>query len=180
MGKVSKCIQSESRCLIEFLAVQRYAIIGTDPPQGVTLRYVIANPGSYAYLSPERLKPVPDGCKSTFNDWKYGLDNYQFTYHGNLFSTSASRVEMRVRYLTREIRYLYGTTDLGAEDQSCPAKVQGAGHFERGQLFWKYITETFPGLWMGTIQKVGYVEGVGHDEPAMWKSKEGQHALFSL
>ena len=173
-------MQSESRCLIEFLAVQRYAIIGNDPPQGVSLRYVIANAGSYAYLSPERLKPVPDGCKSTFNDWKYGLDKYQYTYHADLFSTSASRVQMRVRYLTREIRYLYGTADLDVEDQSCQAKVQGASHLERGQLFWKYITETFPGPWIDRIQKVAFVEGVRHNERKMWKSKEGQDALFSL
>ena len=137
MGKVSKCIQSESRCLIEFLAVQRYVVLGNDPPQEVTPRYVVSNPGSYAYLSPECFKPVPDDCKSRFSDWKYGLDNYQFTYHANLLSTSASRVQIRVHYLTREIGYLYGTADLGAEDQSCQTKVQGGGHLGRGQLFWK-------------------------------------------
>ena len=164
----------------KFPAVQRYAILGNDPPQGVTLRYVVANAGSYAYLSPERFKPVQDAFKTTFNDWKYGLRNYQFTYNADLLSTHASRVQMRVRYLTREIRYLYGTADLGAEDQGGQAEAQGDGHLERGQLFWKYITETYPGPWVDSIQKVGFVEGVGHNEPAIWKSKEGQAALFSL
>jgi len=115
-----------------------------------------------------------------FNDWKYGLDNYQLTYHADLLSTDASRVQMRVRYLTREIRYLYGTADLDAEDQGCQAQAQGDNNLERGQLFWKYITETFPGPWIDGIQKVGFVEGVGHDAPTIWKSKEGQAALFSL
>ena len=87
---------------------------------------------------------------------------------------------MRIRYFTREIRYLYGTADLDAEDQTCQAQAQGVGHLERGQLFWKYITETFPGPWIDSDQKVGFVEGVGHDAPTMWKSKEGQAALFSL
>ena len=144
------------------------------------MRYVIANAGTYAYFSPERFKPIPDECKSTFNDWKFGLENYQLTYHADLLSTSDSRVQMRIRYLTREIRYIYGTADLDADDQRCPARVQGTGRFERGQLFWKHITETFPGPWIGTIQTVGFVEGVGHDAPTMWKSKEGQDALFLL
>ncbi len=95
-----------------------------------------------------------------FNDWKYGLDNYQLTYHADLLSTDASRVQMRVRYLTREIRYLYGTADLDAEDQGCQAQAQGDNNHG--------------------IQKVGFVEGVGHDAPTIWKSKEGQAALFSL
>jgi len=179
VDKVGNCVGSKSGYLIEFLAVQRYTILGNEPPAGITLRYVIANPGSYAYFSPERLKPVPADCTS-FNDWKYGLENYPHTYHADFLSTQASRIQMRVRYLTREVHYLYGTADLDAEDQRCQAKCQGAGHLERGQLFWKYITETYPGPWIGTIQKVGFVEGVGHDAAAMWKSKEGQDALFSL
>ena len=154
-------------------------ILGNDAPEGVTLRYVIANPGSYAYFSPKRLKPIPDGC-TTFNDWKYGLENYNLSYKTDLLSTHDSRIQMRVRYLTREVRYLYGTADLNATDQGNEAKSQGSSHLERGQLFWKYITETYPGPWIDSIQKVGFVEGVGHDEAAIWNSKEGQDALFSL
>ena len=161
------------------LAVQRYAILCNDPPKGVTLRYVIADPGSFAYLSSKRLKPVPANC-TKFNDWKYGLENYQYTYHADLLSSDASRAQVRVRYLTREIRYLYGTADLGAEDQGCEAQVQGSGHLERGQLFWKYLTETYPGPWIDHIQKTEYVQGVKHDAFGMWKSKEGLDALFSL
>lgn len=179
MAKVGQRVPLESRCLIELLAIQRYAILSDDPPKGVTLRYVIANPGSFAYFSPERLKPVPANC-TTFNDWKYGLENYDHRYHADLFSTDASRVQMRVRYLTREFHYLLGTADLDAIDQRCEAKIQGAGHFERGQLFWKYLTETYPGPWIDSIQKLQLVEGVAHDATAMWKSKEGQCALFSL
>ena len=87
---------------------------------------------------------------------------------------------MRIRYLTREIRYLYGTADLRGDDQSCQDQAQGASHLERGQLFWKHITETYPGPWVDSIQKLGYVEGVRHSARKMWKSKEGQAALFSF
>ena len=180
MDKVGNCIRYESRHLIEFSATQRYAILSDDPPQGVSLRYIVANAGTYAYFSPERFKPVQDGCKTTFNNWEYGLDNYPFTYHADVLSTDDSRVQMRTRYFTREIYYLYGTVDFDAVDKGCQALAQGVHRFERGQLFWKHITETYPGPWIDNIQKVGYVEGVAHDAPAMWKSKEGQAALFSL
>ena len=179
MDKASTCVPLQSKFLIEFLAVQRYVILADDPPKGVTLRYVIANAGTYAYFSPTRYKPVPDDC-TTFNDWKYGRKNYQFTYHADLLSTHASRVQMRVRYLTRPVHYLLGTADLEAADQSCGAECQGAGHFERGQLFWKHITESYPGPWIDTTQKLDFVEGVGHSNDLMWKSEEGQGALFSL
>jgi hypothetical protein len=179
VGKVSKRIRFESTELIGFPAVQRYAVLGNDAPKGVTLRYVIANPSSYAYFSPKRLKPVPASCTG-FDDWKYGLQNYQLTYHADLLSTHDSRTQARVRYLTREVRYLCGTADLGAKDKDCEANAQGSTRLERGQLFWKYITETYPGPWIDSIQKIGFVEGVGHNEAAMWKSEEGQAAFFSL
>ena len=179
MDKVSKRVRFETRCLIELIAVQRYIILGNDAPSGVTLRYVIGSAGSYAYFSPERLKQVPDSC-TAFNDWKYGLKNYQFTYHANLLATQESRIQMRKRYLTREIRYLYGTEDLSAQDQGCEAMAQGSDHLERGQLFWKYITETHPGSWINSTQNIAFVEGVAHAEAKIWESAEGQAALFSL
>ena len=87
---------------------------------------------------------------------------------------------MRVRYLTREIRYLYGTADVFAVGDSCEDQAQGAGHLERGQLFWKYITESYPGPWIDTIQEVAFVEGVGHNATNMWKGNASQPALFSF
>jgi len=157
--------------------VQRYIILSDDPPESITFRSVIANAGSYTYFSPNRFKPVPDDCTG-FNNWKYGLENCQLTYRAYHFAHNASSTHLPTRYLTRQVRYLYGTADLGAEDQGCAAKTQGANHYERGQLFWKHITESYPGPWVDSIQKVAYVEGVRHNEAAMWKSKEGQAAFF--
>jgi hypothetical protein len=124
VDKVSKRVRFESRCLIELIAVQRYIILGNDAPSGVTLRYAIGSAGSYAYFSPDRLKQVPDSC-TAFNDWKYGLKNYQFTYHANLLATQDSRIQMRKRYLTREIRYLYGTDDLSAKIKDVKLWLKG-------------------------------------------------------
>ena len=177
MDKVCKRARFKSRVLIEFPVIQRYVILADDPPKGARLRSVIANPGTYAYFSPDRLIKPRDNC-TTYNDWRYGLENYTLTYQADLFSTHTSRVEMRIRYLTRPVHYLLGTADLHADDQSCDAKAQGAGHLERGILFWKYITESYPGPWIDTIQKLDFVPGVPHDKFLMWKSKEGQAALF--
>ena len=181
MDKVSKyyCARFESAWLIGFLAIQRHMVLSDDSSKGVTLRRVIANPGSYVYFSPKRFKPIPDDCKK-FNDWKYGFENDKFTYRTNLISTEDSRTQSRDRYLNRETRYLFGTADLGAEDQGCEAQTQGASHFERGQLFWQHIAEEFPGPYINTTQKAAFVEGVGHNASGMFTSKDGLDALFSL
>ena len=51
--------------------VQRYALIGGDAPSGVKdFRYVVANPGSYAYLN--TVRPLPNATCKTFNNWKFG------------------------------------------------------------------------------------------------------------
>jgi hypothetical protein len=68
-------------------------------------------------------------------------------------STNASRTHLRAHYLTRQVHYLYGTADLDAEDQGCAAKTQGAGDYERGQFFWRHITESYPGPWVDSIQR---------------------------
>ena len=154
-------------------------ILHDDPPAGVSLRHVIANVGSYAYLSPKRLKPIPAGC-TTFNDWKYGLEKYNFTYKANLLSTDDSRIQMRIRYLTRETRYLLGTVDPGAADKSCGATAQGDGHIERGQLFWQSITQQYPGSWINSTQTLELVQGASHGTASIWTSAEGQRALLSL
>lgn len=82
--------------------------------------------------------------------------------------------------LTWEICYLHGTTGLGAVNQGFQARVQGADHLKRGQLFWEYLTEIFPRLWIDMTQKILFADGVKHDNITMWNSAEGQDALFPL
>jgi hypothetical protein len=176
---VCKGVRIESRLLIKFPVIQQYLILADDPPEGVCLRSVVANPRAFAWFSPERYIQPADNC-TTYNDWRNGLENYQFTYHPDLLSTDESRDQVRIRYLTRPVHYLLGTADLSADDQSCGAKSQGAGHLERGLLFWKHITKSYPGPWIDTIQKLDFVGGVPHDKALMWKSKEGQAALFPV
>ena len=87
--------------------MQRYAVLNNvDGPlrrDGLALRYVIANPSSYLYLTNER--PRPDGkgyapyergiCP-TYNQYKYGTDK---------LPAYARREESRlfVRYAARDV-----------------------------------------------------------------------------
>lgn len=178
MSNLSKCSQNENTHAQPPTAVQRYVILANPPPKGIKVRYIIANPGSYAYFSPLRLAGNSADCASTFNNWKFGLEKYPHTYNADLLSTPGARNSTITRYFEREVRYLYGTADLGAPDQDCEAKAQGAGHLERGKLWWKYISENFAGPWINTTQQVAFVKGVGHDATNMFKSAEGCKAMF--
>src|ERR1700733_14797501 len=58
--------------------VQRSAIAGKGEllltRQGVGVRYVVANPSSYAYFSAERPEPSIAASCPDYNHWKYGME----------------------------------------------------------------------------------------------------------
>src|SRR6185369_1499814 len=104
--------------------VQRYAIAGDGEAalarETIGVRYVIANPSSYAYFSAER--PVPSIAASCprFNDWKYGME----LRPAHLAAISPGDLEQR--YVSRQVIYLLGTRDTNPDhpalDKSCMAE----------------------------------------------------------
>ncbi len=58
--------------------VQRYAIAGKGEAalsrQHIDVRYVVANPSSYAYFSKERPVPAIAASCAGYDNWKYGMD----------------------------------------------------------------------------------------------------------
>lgn len=157
--------------------VQRYALLSQDQPAlktaGVQVRYVIANPSSYAYFNEQR--PVAfnhAGCPN-FNRWKYGLKDLP-AYAGG--QTPAQLEEI---YVKRDISYLLGQQDNDpnqpALDKSCEAQAQGANRLIRGQNYFNYLKRRHP---QGLTQQLIEVPGVGHDGDGMFTSPEGQKALF--
>ncbi|VVN89106.1 alpha/beta hydrolase [Pseudomonas fluorescens] len=157
--------------------VQRYALLSQDQPAlktaGVQVRYVIANPSSYAYFNEQR--PVAfshAGCPA-FNRWKYGLKDLP-AYAGG--QTPAQLEEI---YVKRDISYLLGQQDNDpnqtALDKSCEAQAQGANRLIRGHNYFNYLKRRHP---QGLNQQLIEVPGVGHDGDGMFKSPEGQKALF--
>ncbi|POM13062.1 alpha/beta hydrolase [Pseudomonas orientalis] len=156
--------------------VQRFALTGHDHPllqtEGISLRYVVANPSSYAYFSPQRPVPFDAASCPGFNDWKYGMQNLP-NYVGN---QGAQQLEQA--YVSRDITYLLGQQDTDpnhpALDKSCEAETQGAYRLIRGHNYVDYLKQRHPQLGHRLVE----VPGVGHDGDKMFTSPQGQKVLF--
>jgi len=158
--------------------VQRYALVGHGDAQlagsGIKLRYVVANPSSYAYFNAQR--PVvgfsPASCPG-FNDWKYGLQNLPD------YAKGQSPAQLEQGYVQRDITYLLGQQDTDpnhpALDKSCGAEAQGAYRLIRGHNYFAYLQQRHP---QGFTQTLVEVPGVGHNGDGMLTSPQGQKALF--
>ncbi|RON11089.1 hypothetical protein BK659_02320 [Pseudomonas brassicacearum] len=157
--------------------VQRYALLGHDQPAlqaaGISVRYVIANPSSYAYFDEQRPGPFNAAHCPGFNDWKYGLLKLPDYANGQ----TAQQLEQG--YVQRNITYLLGQRDTNphhpALDRSCAAETQGAYRLIRGHNYFDYLQQRHP---EGLNQRLIEVPGVGHNGDKMFTSPEGQKALF--
>ncbi|KHA73219.1 lipoprotein [Pseudomonas chlororaphis] len=157
--------------------VQRYALLAKDQPalktNGIRLRYVVANPSSYAYFNEQR--PVAfDHAKCVgFNRWKYGLADMP------VYAGGQTPLQLESSYVKREVIYLLGQQDTDpnhpALDKRCEAEAQGAYRLERGKLYFGYLLRRHP---EGVNQRLVEVPGVGHNGDGMLTSPEGQKALF--
>ena len=171
--------------------MQRYAVVGRAGDAllraGVHVRYVIANPSSYVYFSPER--PVLNAvgefqfalpaktCYAKYDKWKYGVNDPPPYVAGDDFK------ELEQRYVHRDVRYLLGTEDVDpnhpALDKSCSGEVEGPYRFFRGKAFFTYMEGRHPELREdGASQQLWFVPGVEHDGDKMLNSKCGLAALF--
>ncbi|AZE91398.1 alpha/beta hydrolase [Pseudomonas orientalis] len=156
--------------------VQRFALTGHDHPllhtEGISLRYVVANPSSYAYFSPQRPVPFDTASCPGFNDWKYGMQHLP-DYVGQ---QGAQQLEHA--YVSRDITYLLGQQDIDpnhpALDKSCEAETQGAYRLIRGHHYFDYLKQRHPQLGHRLVE----VPGVGHDGDRMFTSPQGQKVLF--
>jgi pimeloyl-ACP methyl ester carboxylesterase len=127
--------------------VVRYAAINSRheflKQQGVSIRYVVANPASYPYLDETRYQFNSKGeilktsrgelmnCPS-YNKYKYGLE-YLYGYAETL-----SPQIVRTRLLTRPVMFVLGTADTDRDwslDKSCEGDSQGKNRYERGLLY---------------------------------------------
>ncbi len=121
--------------------VQRFALTGHDHPtlknEGIRLRYVVANPSSYAYFSRQRPVQFDTASCPGFNDWKYGLQ------HLPAYAKGQSAEQLEQAYVSRDITYLLGQQDTDpnhpALDKSCEAETQGAYRLMRGHNYFDYL-----------------------------------------
>jgi pimeloyl-ACP methyl ester carboxylesterase len=163
--------------------VQRYAVLGRAGAAlgraGITVRYVVANPSSYAYFDAER--PLPGGgfapfaasaCPE-FNDWKFGLN------HLPPYAAGLTPSGLEAAYVARPVTYLLGKLDTDpnhpALDKTCAAEAEGPTRLARGRAYVAYLRARHP---QGLNQTEVEVPGVGHDGDRMLTSPGGLAALF--
>ncbi|AVA21280.1 hypothetical protein NXC24_CH01629 [Rhizobium sp. NXC24] len=161
--------------------VQRYAVVGREAEtlasDGVSVRYLVANPSSYLYFDNER-PAAPDqsgglaSCPKA-TQWRYGLTS------APQYVSSQNPRDMEAAYAARNVIYLLGEADTNPYthfiDRSCAAMAQGPYRLARGLTYFDYMEKRHPS---DLNQKVVEVPGVGHDEEAMFTSDCGIAVLF--
>lgn len=159
--------------------LHRYAAtsrVEEDARDGVSFRYVVANPSTYLYLGPERENldgnftvPGGVGCDD-YDEWHYGLEDR------NTYAEVLAADTIRALLARRDVRILIGDADtLSASlDQSCGANLQGINRYVRGQTLVRFMEALYPGH--GHVETI--VQGIGHSNRSMWTSPEGLGSLF--
>jgi pimeloyl-ACP methyl ester carboxylesterase len=163
--------------------VQRYAeashAADTLAAAGIDVRFLVANPSSYAYF--DALRPDANGASAPFeasrcpgfDTWKYGMEDRP------AFMQDRSPAQIEAAYVKRRIVYLIGGADTNPEqsalDKSCAAEAQGPHRMARAQAFFHYLQGRHP---EGLNQSMVIVPGVGHDGARMLTSTCALATMF--
>ena len=164
--------------------VHRYAALNHVDEQlrqaGMDLQYVIANPSSYLYFTPQR--PQGNGFATydlalcpAFDDYRYGMQ-HMVPYAGTI-----SGQDLFQRYLQRHVTYLAGTADNDPNhrvlDKSCGAEAEGSTRISRARGYWLY-EYYLAGKQSLQMHQRYEVLGVGHNQEQMFGSQCGTQLLF--
>jgi hypothetical protein len=136
---------------------------------GVPVRYVVANPSSYAWIDSTRPATVSDACPS-YDRWPYGFLNRSG------YAARVSDEDLKKQLAARPTTYLLGEIDilpLGGFDQSCSAMRQGPTRLARGQAFAKYVDEQ-----LGAKHETMVVPLCGHNARCMFTADVALPVLF--
>ena len=177
--------------------VNRYAASSPIEPDirdtGIEIRYIVANPSSYVYLTNERVVPgttdsfeVPDDSRCcpdaegrcTYDDYIYGVGAYLNAYLSNV-----TPERMREQYPERNVIYLLGRLDNDpcheALAKSCPARLEGRHRLERGLIYYNYIGYLF-GNSVYRKHKLETIPGIAHGSWNVWNSAIGRQYIFDV
>ena len=179
--------------------------LAADPPPGMRLRYVIADPGSWLYFDPVRPTPqlagqavdwpacgtgadFPGACGFEFappaasaacagyDHWKYGTA----TWPAHL---GRDATQARARYAAADISYVEAELDSGSQrgaayailDQSCAARLQGPFRLQRGVAYVAYDRAL---LAPGRARPFVTVPGCAHSVVCVLRSAAVRAAVF--
>lgn len=169
---------------------------GTVP---VRIRYVVANPSSYAW--PDAVRPLPEGDADParaakgwqeedkphtdfrygpfagagktpdYDRWPYGLEDRKSGY-----TKAMSDAQLKANLAARPTTYLLGQVDvlpLGGFDDSDEAMAQGPTRRARGEAYVKFITERLHARARALI-----VPECGHNNRCIFTDEVGLAAIF--
>jgi pimeloyl-ACP methyl ester carboxylesterase len=165
--------------------VQRYAVVGKGESaliaRGVRIRYVVANPSSYVYFTPERpdsngrLAPFADVLTCpTYNDWKYGFAGGTPDYLDQTIQA------YETNYAVRDVVYLLGAKDTDPNhpllDKTCMGEAEGPSRYVRGHWYFALMKARLGARFAHQLHDI---QGVGHNNRKMFESACGLSALFN-
>lgn len=168
--------------------VQRWSLLTSIWNKEIT-RAVVANPSSYAYMSPLRLLnetwTTPNDCPY-YDDWEWGLSNggdIEVPYRQHIAHNVSHLIS---RFQGRTITYLAGSQDRcnvsepngwchshGLET-TCMDEVQGEDRLVRSARYMSSLR--LAGF--GSTHTRRIVPGVGHDHAMMFQSPTGIDTIF--
>jgi len=147
---------------------------------GIEMKYLVAAPSTYTYLTAERpvigspgtyYIPADTSCGGEYNNYRHGIENF------NEYMSKTGTEKFRSQYGLRQVAYFVGALDNDPNhsqlDRSCAAMLQGRERKERAELFVEYLFHLYGKRWNLTI-----VPDSGHDHAKMFASEEGQKWLF--
>lgn len=125
--------------------IHRYAVLNHVDDrlrsQGLDVQYVVANPSSYLYFTPDRpgakgFAPYDTTLCANYDDYRYGMQ------HMVAYANKMNGDELYRRYQKRQVTYLAGTSDNDPNhrvlDKSCGAEAEGPNRLERARGYWRY------------------------------------------
>ncbi|KIU49874.1 lipoprotein [Bradyrhizobium elkanii] len=159
--------------------VQRYAIAVKGDQvllrEGIGVRYVVANPSSYAYFSKDRPDPAIAATCEGYNSWKFGMDDRP------PYLAAPTPAALEQAYVGRRVIYLLGTLDTNpnhpALDKSCMAEAEGPYRYARGHAYVAAMQARDHGT---PNHSLWDVPGVGHEGGKMLNSPCGLTAVFDI
>lgn len=167
---------------------QRYAAMNRmEPRMQVPVRYVVANPSSYLYLSDLRLRSeascgVDGKCTGAFmpywdrtsctgyNRYRYGMESLSG------YAATVGAEPIRKQYPLRNVTYVLGDLDTLQDsdlDKGCAAQAQGMNRRERGLTYWNYMKTHFK-----SSHKLVIVPRCGHNAACIYGATTGARVLF--
>lgn len=144
------------------------------------LRFVVANPSSYAYLDNRRFDTntnqfwVPSTQCAWYDKWKYWLTN------GYSYVRQTSTANIINNYEQAKVTYLLWENDIVVDsnlDVSCEANLQWPNRLERWNTYYEYIKDFF-GISITNKHQKFIIPNVWHSYTRMFDSVAWREAIF--